>query len=225
MGSGLCPDSLKLLVQQFFQNLFQQEFNDNQPSQLPNGFLRLEDNYLQLLQRPFCQEEIKTALFDKAPLKSPRDDSFHASFYQNTWDITGTTLTRFVFDFLDSGMLPAGVNDTLLVLIPKVQHPELISQFRPINLCNVCYKVITKTLTNRLKGIMKDLVSPNQNSFVPGRQITDNVIIYQEVLHSMPKNKKGKDTMMIRIDLEKAYDRLSWSFIRDTYEIIGLPSS
>ena len=63
-----------------------------------------------------------------------------------------------------------------------------------------------KTLTNRLNGLMKGLVSSNHNSFVHGRQITDNVIIYQEVLHSMRKNKKGKGTMMIRIALEKSYD-------------------
>ena len=63
---------------------------------------------------------------------------------------------------------------------------------------------------------MQSMIGPNQSSFVPGRHITDNRIIYQEVLHSMRKKKGGKGTMLIKIDLEKAYDRLSWPFIRDT---------
>ena len=69
--------------------------------------------------------------------------------------------------------------------------------------------VITKTLMNRLKEIMPSLVAPNQRSFVPNRQIIDNVIIYQEILHSMRKKLKGKRIMLIKLDLEKAYDRLS----------------
>ena len=103
---------------------------------------------------------------------------------------------------------------TLLVLIPKIKHPELITQLRPTNLCNVYYKVITRTLTNILKEVMPSLVAPNQSSFVPGRQITDNIIIYQEVLHSMRKKNGGRGSMIIEVDLEKAYDRVSWNFIR-----------
>ena len=75
-------------------------------------------------------------------------------------------------------------------------------------------KCNNKTLANRLKKIMQSRIGPNQSSFVPGRQITDNIIIYQEVLHSMRKSKVGKGIMLIKIDLEKAYDRLSWPFIR-----------
>ena len=67
------------------------------------------------------------------------------------------------------GPPPEGTNDTLLVLIPKTDHPKLISHFRPISLCNVNYKVVTKTLSMRLKEIMRCAIAPIQNSFVPER--------------------------------------------------------
>ena len=86
------------------------------------------------------------------------------------------------------------------------------------------YKIITKTLTNRLKELMPFLTSQNQCSFVPGRQISDNIVIYQEVLHSMRSRTLGNGILLIKIDLEKAYDRVSWSFIKDTLQTVGLPN-
>ena len=124
-----------------------------------------------------------------------------------------------------AGHLPEGTNDTLLVLIPKTSHPEQISHLRPISLCNVAYKVITKTMTNTSNEIMESSITPNQSSFILGRQIVDNIIIYQEVLHSIKKLNSRKNYMLIKVNLEKAYDRLSWSFIQDMLEQVGLPIS
>ena len=77
-------------------------------------------------------------------------------------------------------------------------------------------------MTKRLKKIMSSVIAPNQCSFVPGHQITDNIIVYQEVLHFMRSQFPGKGFMIIKVDLEKAYDRLSWPFIRDTLANLGL---
>ena len=90
------------------------------------------------------------------------------------------------------------------------------AQFRPIGLCNVIYKLISKCIVNKLKGVLPDLISPAQSSFVPGRQITDNVILMQEAIHSMRRKKGATGWMAIKLDLEKAYDRLRWDFIHDT---------
>ena len=117
------------------------------------------------------------------------------------------------------------LNETLITLIPKVELVLSLKRFHPISLCNVSYKIVTKILANRLKRCMEKLVAPTQCSFVLGRHSSDNIIITQEVVHSMRKKKGKKGKMDIQIDLEKAYDRLKWSFVRDRLQDIRVPES
>lgn len=100
----------------------------------------------------------------------------------------------------------------MLVLIPKVENVEFYKQFRPISLCSVAYKLITKVLVNRLRPLLNDLVGPAQVSFIPGRQSSDNILVAQELIHTIKRCKSKRGLMSIKIDLEKAYDRVSWSF-------------
>lgn len=160
-------------------------------------------------------------MFEMTPFKATGPDGFHAGFYQNQWNTVGAEVVKQAMKFFTTGSMDQNVNDTLVSLIPKVDNPEMVSQFRPISLCNVCYKVITKAMTNRIKGVICELIGPEQSSFVPERQIMDNIVVYQEVLHSMRKKKGKKGFMAIKIDLEKAYDRLSWQFIEDTLREAG----
>ncbi|KAK9232243.1 hypothetical protein WN943_022488 [Citrus x changshan-huyou] len=105
--------------------------------------------------------------------------------------------------------IPSEINKTLIVLIPKVEHLDSLRLYRPISLCPVIYKIITKIVANILKGILFELIGPTETSFVPGRHITENIIIAQEVIHTM-RRKSGKiGQMLIKVDLEKAYDRLT----------------
>jgi len=121
--------------------------------------------------------------------------------------------------------MPPGLNDTFSTLIPKVPNAERVTQFRPIGLCNLIYKLITKCIVNRLKRVLPDLISPIQSSFVPGRQITDNVIIMQEILHSMTRKTGTKGWVAIKLDLEKSYDHLRWDFLCDPLLKMPLPDS
>ena len=83
---------------------------------------------------------------------------------------------------------------------------------------------MTKILASRIKEVMNKLVNQAQSSFVPRRQAIDNILVAQEVVHTM-RNKKGRNGFMaVKVDLEKAYDRLNWEFIVDTLKDIGLPS-
>ncbi|CAL1401040.1 unnamed protein product [Linum trigynum] len=115
------------------------------------------------------------------------------------------------------------VNATIVALIPKIPRPTTIQQYRPISLCNVAYKVIMKCLAEKLKPLMTQLVHETQTSFVSWRQITDKISILREVVHSM-RAKTGKvGWMTLKIDLAKAYDRIKWSFVRDTLVAAKVP--
>ncbi|KAM2666646.1 hypothetical protein EV2_018455 [Malus domestica] len=115
-----------------------------------------------------------------------------------------------------------GLGSTLITFIPKVDGLQDISQFRPISLCSTLYKVVTKILVNRLRPIMKSIINPNQVSFIPGRHITDNIIIAQEVLHTFSITRGARGYMAWKIDLSKAYDRLRCDFIREVLVEVGI---
>lgn len=107
--------------------------------------------------------------------------------------------------------IPEYLNQTLITPIPKCSSPESINNYLPIGLCNMVYKIITKLIVARLCPILNQLVSPQQTTFMPDRKGVDNVIIVQEL-----KKQGSEGLVAIKIDLEKAYDGLEWSFIRDT---------
>ncbi|XP_015939884.1 uncharacterized protein LOC107465419 [Arachis duranensis] len=113
--------------------------------------------------------------------------------------------------------------ETLIVLIPKIDNPTFMKDFRHISLCNVVYKIITKVLTNRLRPFLPDIVSPLQGSFIPGRGAPDNIIVAQEILNFMKHTKSKKGTLAFKIDLEKAYDRVDWRFLESTLIAFGFP--
>ena len=94
-------------------------------------------------------------------------------------------VTAAVKEFFRSGIMPEGVNDTAIVLIPKIDNPVKLTEFRPISLCNVIYKVISKCLVNRLRPLLDEIIAPKQSAFVPGRLITDNAFIAFECIHAI----------------------------------------
>ena len=103
---------------------------------------------------------------------------------------------------------------TNITLIPKVLNPDRIGQYRPISLCNNTYKILAKILANRLKLVLPSLISPQQNAFVPGRQIQDNLIIAHEAFNYLRLKKLTKKVEIgIKIDMQKAYDRVEWDFL------------
>jgi len=151
-----------------------------------------------------------------ASFQAPGPDGFQAFFFQRYWSIVEGEVCGTVLQILRGQLSPADLNTTFITLIPKVPNPERVQQLRPIGLCNVVYKLATKCIVNRLKRILPELISPMQSSFIPGRQITDNIIVMQEILHTMRHKVGTKGWMAIKLDLETAYDRVRWEFIRDT---------
>ena len=133
----------------------------------------------------------------------------NAFFYQKFWHIVGDIVVSAALEFLNFGhMLPA-LNHTHIVLIPKVKNPVKMSDFRPISLCNVIYKIIAKMLANRLKQNLPQIIVLTQSAFVPGRLITNNVLVAYEALHTMHGRKKGKTgSLALKLDVSKTYDRM-----------------
>ncbi|KAL4297847.1 hypothetical protein GQ457_12G017420 [Hibiscus cannabinus] len=200
----------------FFQKLFTIDTSESIVCPLTCCFPHVPSDEMQKLSCIHEPLEIKEAIFSMLPLKSPGPDGLHAHFFQKNWHIVGNSVCSMVQHVFASSDIDHELNLTTLVLIPKVQSPSCFKYFRPISLCSVLYKLITKILVQRLQPIMPKLIAPNQTSFISGRNISENVIINKEVFHSM-KSKKGRHGwMVLKVNLEKSFDRLHWNFIADT---------
>lgn len=110
--------------------------------------------------------------------------------------------------------MPQGLNHSHVVLIPRKRKPTTAAEFRPISLCNILYKLITKIIKNRLKEILPLNISENQSAFTPVRLIMDNILVAFELFHSMKSDAGRSGTMAIKLDMSKAYDKVEWCFLR-----------
>lgn len=177
----------------------------------------------ELLAVPFSEQEVEAALFHMGPNKSPGVDGFNTGFFQTHWDLVKKCVMEAALGFLNGGELPEEVNKTLLVLIPKVTNPQDLTQYRPISLCNVLYKICSKAMANRLRRILEEVISAEQSAFIPGRLITDNVLIAYECIHYL-RNKRGKQgDCAIKLDMAKAYDRVEWRYLECIMRAMGFP--
>lgn len=167
-----------------------------------------------ILGAEFTREEIKAALDHIGDLKAPGPDGMPSIVFKRHWYFMGDQIVEEVLSVLNGGEILEGWNDTLVVLIPKVKNPSRIKDLRPISLCNVLYKIVLKVLANRLKLVLPEIISENQSAFVPGRLITDNVLIAYEVSHYLMNKRSGKDGYAaVKADMSKAYDRVEWAFL------------
>ncbi|GJR75133.1 RNA-directed DNA polymerase, eukaryota, reverse transcriptase zinc-binding domain protein [Tanacetum coccineum] len=157
-------------------------------------------------------KEIKDALFGIGDNKAPGPDGYSSVFFKKAWGIIGKDVCDAVKEFFSSGQMLGELNATLITLVPKIQTPLKVYDFRHIACCNVIYKCISKIITNMIKSDLKKLVQNNQSAFIPGRVIQDNIMISQEILRGYGR-KKGQKRCAMKIDLQKAYDTVSWNFL------------
>ena len=162
----------------------------------------------------FQEWEILEAINQMVPLKALGPNGMPPLFYQHFWPVVDKDVTSSVLMWLNTGILPSPINHTFITLIPKVNSPELVTEFRLISLCNVLYKIFSKVLANRLKKFLPNLITEHQSAFAKDRLITDNILVAFETLHCMKNQTSGKTVFMaLKLDMSKAYDRVEWTYL------------
>lgn len=134
----------------------------------------------------------------------------------------GHAIANEIQDFFTTGVLPSSINSTHIRLIPKFTGAKSVADYSPIALCNVYYKVISKIISLRLKPVLQEVISENQSAFIPGKAISDNVLITHEMVHYL-KNSGATIhySMAVKTGISKTYDRLEWTFIREGLKRMG----
>lgn len=151
--------------------------------------------------------------------KAPGPDGINIECYKRFWSVIHKDLMEMIRDFFSSNKLPPGVNSSFIVLIPKKDSPKVVADYRPISLINSSVKIILKILANRFGNVLPSLISEVQTRFVKGRNITENIVITNEVVHSI-RSKKFKG-MIIKLDFAKAFDSVKWSFLFQIMHYLG----
>lgn len=182
----------------------------------------ITDQQANLLTMDFTNKEIKEAFFSIPGSKAPGPDGYNSTFFKEAWPIIGDEVCNAVRDFFQNGQLLKQVNSTKLTLIPKVQYPQSVSEFRPIACCNTLYKGITKLISARLKHILPHIISPNQAGFIQGRQIFHNISIVQDLV-GVYNRKSTPPCCMIKVDIRKAYDSVDWGFLQEMLVAMNFP--
>eukprot|EP00253_Pinus_taeda_P010247 PITA_10247 len=181
---------------------------------------KISDSQNKELDQDITEEEIRAATFSMQQDKAPGPDGFTVAFDQNHWETIKKNFVWMVKNVFQNHKMGENTKSSHIALIPKEANPLSFDRFRPISLCNVSYKIVTKILANRLKKLLPHLISENQGGFVPSRQITDNVILIQEAIHS--SFNRGERGMIIKLDMANSFDRVDHSFLTATLKRLGI---
>lgn len=208
-------------ITRYYKGLFGSELPPkvflSQDMRRDRGRVDQEDN--DFLVRPFSMEEIERALAEMKTNTAPGPDGLPVCFYKEFWEQLKDQIKE-MLDSLFKGRLDLWrLNYGVITLIPKIKEANNIKAFRLICLLNVCFKLLTKVLTMRLTHVANKVIGESQTAFLPGRFILDGVVILHEVLHEL-KNS-GQSGIILKLDFEKAYDKVQWDFLFDVLQRKG----
>lgn len=151
----------------YFEGVFMEPENQGLYSPVQCPRMVTQDQNRRLTE-DVSYEEFKTAINQMHPDKASGSDELNPAFYQNFWNLMGKEIYECCRTWLRDCKFPAELNNTNVVLIPKVDQACRMKDLRPIALCNVLYKIIAKVLSNRLRVLLSGLISENQSAFVLG---------------------------------------------------------
>ena len=167
-------------------------------------FRRLSFMEMGTLIKPFSMDEVKETMLDCDNYKSPGPNGINFGFLKTFWLLMKDDIMHFISEFYRNGKLSKGINSTFNALIPKIDSPQFLNDFRPIPLVGSLYKILAKVLANRLRQVIDSVMSDVQSAFVKNRQILDGILIANEVVDEARMLKK--ELLMFKVDFEKAYD-------------------
>jgi len=183
----------------------------------------ITDEHNTLLLKPISLEEVDDAVHQLKAGKAPGPDGFTSNFFHHFWDLDKWEVWQVVEELRTLRWMYPGLNATFIALIPKEEESSTPDKFRPIALCNIIYKIVSKVIASRLKPLLPLLISPEQTGYVEGRQITDGIILTHEIIHSLKHTKKP--SMLLKLDLSKAFDSISWEYLQKVLQAFGFAPS
>ena len=212
----LCSDEDD--ISSILVDYYQQLFTSSNPAMVDAIVDKIpcstSDEMNEKLLAKFKREEVVVALKQQMePLKAPRLIGLPPLFFQHYWQAVRDDVTEAMLSCLSTGVVPPSINRTFITLIPKVKSPSKVSEFCPISLCNIIYKVVA----NRMMGLLPLIISESQSAFQSNKAISDNILVAFETLHHM-KNQKSKkgEFMALKLDMSKAYNKVEWRFLETT---------
>ena len=143
----------------------------------------------------------------------PGPDHISIEFFQSCWSFIKLDIMHLFEEFYEHHLDVGRLNYGTIILLPKSREANCIQQYRPICLLNVVYKIITKALMLRLEKSMNKTINKAQNAFIKNRNILDGVMPLHEILHDTKLKKK--EGLVLKLDFEKAYDKINWEFMRE----------
>jgi len=157
------------------------------------------------------EEEIKNIVWSCDSSKSSGPEGFNFGFIKYCWGCLKEDFVLVVNDFMVKGKWPSGSNASFICLIPKTDNSQQLSNYRPISLVGCVYKMVSKILAIRLKKVISKVINVRQSAFLEGRGLLDSILVANEVLEEMKRNKKS--CVFFKVNYEKAYDSMRWNFI------------
>ncbi|XP_062200461.1 protein unc-13 homolog [Phragmites australis] len=182
---------------------------------------QIEDRERESLIKEITEDEMKGVAFNMKLYTTFDPNGFGVSFFINFWDVIKRDVIDMVRDFQKGSLDLKRLNYGVITLLPKVADEINIKQFRPICLLNVDHRLFTKMMIGRISSLADQLIKQQQTTFFKGRNILEGVVILHEVVHELKHSKR--QGVILKIDFEKAYEKVKWNFVHEVLERKGLP--